>query len=362
MSNVFNTILKILAVLCVIAFVLATSASLALFNASGKLFDAQTYLNAFETQHIYDHIPGIVADVAASGKTGGKLPSYLEMFPAKDWETIVSAILPSDITRSITQKTVVSLFDFLHGKSDQAVVSLTEFKTFLGGPQGLQAVQTMIDNQPDCTPDQLLDMAFSSFFGDGGSFYLCRPPADLGGSTLQDFLAPSLQEAAGSIPDQIILLDAHNPTHANLVSRLRIVRLTILLSPLLPLGLLLLIALFAVRSLRDWFAWWGVSLILGGVAGLITAATIYPIFRWAFQSILLARLSINPPPSLAGAVRDLAASIITGVAAPIVFESILILLAGTVLLLATRFFKKPAASAPQAPANPTPPPNPTPAV
>ncbi|MEW5940544.1 MAG: hypothetical protein AB1750_12820, partial [Chloroflexota bacterium] len=90
---------------------------------------------------------------------------------------------------------------------------------------------------------------------------------------------------------------------------------------------------------RDWFGWWGASLFLGGIAGLAAAAAIHPVFRWTFQSLLLPRLPFTPPPSLADAARDLIAAILTDVAAPIAIQSILILLAGIVLLLAMRFRK-----------------------
>jgi hypothetical protein len=357
MGKLFDAVLKTLAVLCVIAFIIATGTALLLFNAERKLFDSRSYLDALETENIYDRIPSLVADVAASGNNGDNLPPYLQLLPATDWEKIVEAVIPPDIMRAITQQTVVSIFDFLDGKSDQAVVPLTEFKTFLGGPQGLEAAQSLLTSLPDCTPDQLLEMAISNFFGDEGSFYLCRPPEDLGGSMLDDFLASGLQDTAGAIPDQIIVFDTQNPDHAKLVPRLRVVRLAMLFSIFLPLVFLALIAIFAVRSLRDWLGWWGASLFLGGVFGLIVAAAVNPIFRVAFRTILLPRLPFDAPASVSEIVRDLIASVLSGVAAPIVFQSILILLAGIVLLLATRYRRSvskvtpPPANLPPAPKN-----------
>ncbi|MEW5942104.1 MAG: hypothetical protein AB1750_20760, partial [Chloroflexota bacterium] len=230
MSKFFNVILKILAALCVIAFVFALALSLLLFNAERKLFDAQAYLHALEAQSVYDRLPSLAADiVASSGRNSGD-PSYLGLLPAEDLKKAISAVVPPDVTRAITRQTIVSFFDFLDGKTEQAVLPLTEFKTYLAGPQGLEAVQNFLDSQPDCTPEQILDMTLSNIFGDEGSLYLCRPPGDLGDFVLEDLLGIGLQAAAQEIPDQVVLLDTQNPSHAKLVSRLRVARLAMLFS------------------------------------------------------------------------------------------------------------------------------------
>jgi len=338
MNNILNSSLKILGALCVILFVLASSLSLLLINGERKLFDAQSYLDALDAENFYDQLPGLVADTVTSSEVAS-VSSILGSFSAADAKKIVNALVPPDLIRSTTENTIVSFFDFLNGKSPQAVVPMTEIKAYVGGPQGLSAVQNFINSLPECTTEQMLDMAFSSFFGDEGILYLCSPPADLGDFLLRDFLQTGLQDAASAIPQQIVMLDSQNPAQAKWVSRVRAARLLMLASPILAFGFLILIVVFAVRSFREWFGWWGASFFLAGVFGLIVAALVNPLFSYIFQKSLLPRFPFPLPASVTVTLRDVFGSILSKVAAPIAIESILIGLLGIVLLLATRFFK-----------------------
>jgi hypothetical protein len=341
MGNIINAILKFLAALCVLAFVLTAGVALLLFNAQRRLFDARLYLNALETQKVYERLPALASEtIAAFANGNGTIapPAYWKALPASDWEQIIRTVIPAAMTRSVTEQAITSVFDTLNGKSDTAVISLTEIKSYLGGPAGLEAVLKLLATRPKCTLDQLAEMT-----GPQGRFYLCNPPGqyvnESGGFVFKQLIESSLQSIAQNLPSEITLLSLGNKPQATLISRLQILRAVMRFSPLLPLALLLFIVLFAVRSLKDWLNWWGVSFLLGGLFSLGIAGAVNPLFNWALKTFAVTRLPSYVPASLAETIRELLSAVMTGVTAPIALQSVIILLAGIVMLIATRFLK-----------------------
>jgi hypothetical protein len=74
---------------------------------------------------------------------------------------------------------------------------------------------------------------------------------------------------------------------------------------------------------------------------LTLAAAISPLFKWAFTTYAVPRIPAYLPASLTETIRELTSSVLAGVAAPIVFQSVLLVLLGIVMILATRI-RKPA--------------------
>lgn len=121
----------------------------------------------------------------------------------------------------------------------------------------------------------------------------------------------------------------------------RAARLAILLSPLLPLGLLLLAAVFGARSWKGLLNWWGVPLLISGLAGLAVAAAILPAFQWAL-AVYSDRLS-DVPTSMATIGVEVIRALASGIALRIGVESLLLALIGlAMLVLAGRIAKRPA--------------------
>ena len=346
MEKFSTTALKILAWFCAALFVVTTAIALLFFNAERKLFNADSYLRALDAQNFYEQIPALAADVLthSSAQSGIQSPpDFLKALPPEDWEEVIRAVLPAEMSKSITEQGVTSIFAYLNGESDTAALSLVPFKTYLGGPDGMQAVVTLLNAQPDCTFAQLAEMTALTLLGEPLRFYLCKLPGEYTNASGNYIFRPMIQEGlqvtAANLPDEINLVP-QSGTQDSTLRALRDLRRLLRFSPLIPFGLLFLITIFAVRDLKSWLRWWGTPFIAAGLLGLLTAASINPLFNWAYANSVQPSLSIDLPVSLTNTLRAVVSTVLAGVSAPIAFQSIFFLIAGIIMLLATRAKKK----------------------
>lgn len=75
MERFFNGVLKFVAVVCAILFVLAAGLALLLFNAEKRLFDAESYIRALESQDFYERLPALVAETLAAAPDSNDPPA-----------------------------------------------------------------------------------------------------------------------------------------------------------------------------------------------------------------------------------------------------------------------------------------------
>jgi hypothetical protein len=399
MNKFFSGLQKFLAGICAIFFVITAGIALIAFNAERRLFNAQLYLHAFENQGLYDQIPTLAAEVLAStaslnpcennpiacgqesrsaeaqacfentlgseiyqiliqnkrtpsdaelasvqpcfdqfGKPemtqGGGPPEYLKSLSAENWEALISAILPPDISKSLTEGAITSIFDFLNGKTESAMLSLVELKTHLSGPSGVQATMQLLRSRPACTLEDIAQMTFGNLTGER-KLILCNPSEEVIG-LIEPLIQAELQTVTAGIPDTVTLIAADSENTQNPLLALRVARAILRFSPLLPLGLLFLITVFAVRSLKGWLGWWGIPLFISGLLGIALSIAVNPIFLWAFRSYIAPRFPPALPVSLVDTSRNLMTDVLAGVATPIIFQSIALLLIGMIMILATR--------------------------
>jgi hypothetical protein len=216
-----------------------------------------------------------------TGKQGGP-PSFLQNLSAGEWESIISALLPPEELRALSDQTLDAVFAYLNGEVDSAQLSLIPLKQRLAGPNGMEVVQQMLNAQPPCTLDQLAQMVGAALTEQEVS--MCKPPEEAM-SLLTPFIETQLQAATQSIPDGVTLISASANGVASDPRRiLNNLRWTARLSPLVPLAFLLGITLFAVRTLRGWLKWWGIPFI---ISGIITLGN--PI---AIQSLILTGIGL----------------------------------------------------------------------
>jgi len=352
MDKFSNTILKFLAWVCAVLFVFSTALALLFFNTERRLFNADSYLRALDEQNFYAQIPTLAADVLThSGAQSGikSPPDFLKALPAQDWEEVIRAVLPAEMSKSLTEQAVTSVFAYLNGKSETASLSLADFKTYLGGPDGVQAVVALLNAQPDCSFSQLAEMTAQTLLGQPAQIYLCKLPPEYttinGNYIFGPLIEKGLQETAASLPDEIQLV----PASASDTSALRVLRAlrgVMRASIWLPIILLFLITVFAVRDLQAWLRWWGTPFVAAGVVGLLIAASVNPIFSWAYSRLVQPRLPIELPVQVNDTLHGVVSTVLSGIATPIAFESLFLLILGIVMLLATRVKKNATFSAP----------------
>src|SRR6202142_3554287 len=146
--------------------------------------------------------------------------------------------------QSMAEDTLNQVFAYINGGSQPPVISLVPLKNSLAGPAGVNAVLTIIQAQPDCTIEQLARIV--NTFGQE----LCNPPKGIL-DLIQPVIQIELQSAASAIPDSISILNAvNNGSIESGMKDLRLIRLVMRFSPLLPIGLLFVITVLAVRTFK----------------------------------------------------------------------------------------------------------------
>jgi len=338
MENFFNAIGKALAFLCAALFALTLVIALVFFNAEQRLFNAQLYLNALESQDFYETLPALAAETLSTAPQEGEslstMRSLLVMVPAENWEAALRALLPAEVSKPMSEQAIVSAFDYLNGKSETATLSLADFKAHMSSPASTQAFMDILRAQPPCTLEQMAEMTFNALTGNPKLIF-CNPSEQALG-LMQPLIQSGLQTAAAGIPDSITLIQPDAEKLQDPLRVLRTLRGVLRFSPLIPLGLLFLITIFAVHDAKSWLRWWGIPFLLGGLLGLATAGSVGLLTDWAFTNYAVPRFPASLPDSIRELTRDLIAAVLAGVSKPIMIQSAALGAIGVILLIAAR--------------------------
>jgi len=333
-----GTIGKFLASICAVLFIVSSVVVLLLFNIERKAFDAATYKQAFEDQGLYQRIPTLLATTLANSisQNPNAIP-LIKTLTVSDWETNISTLLPPEELKSVADNALDATFDYLNGKTDSAVISLTPLKTHLVGDSGLRVVIQFLGLQPACTPEQLSQMALGLL---GGQITLCNPPAEALG-LMAPFIQAQLQAMTTLIPDQVAFIPgtlSNTPNDPRL--KLNTVRSAIKLTPFIPVLLLFGVTLFAVRTLRDWLLWWGWPFILTGITGALVALIGSPIIGWILQLLIQNQGTIFIPPVLAASIGETASVVARQMLAPVPIEGFILGIIGLGMVVMAMFLPK----------------------
>jgi hypothetical protein len=445
MRKVLTFLSKTIATIFAILFVITTVLVILLFNIERQMFSADLYKSALAEQQVYEHLPGIAAELLTTSMTynscaqnplvcenispelracyeqtlgneryvtlangkekpteaemqaiqpcldqygggttsttgeqptgenplptappdvqgGGDqrgMPPFMQNLKASDWEIIISILLPADELQTITENILDQMFTYLNGETDNVSVSLVRLKERLTGQAGQDAVRQLIAAQPPCTVEQLAQMA-ASMLGVGGGMVICAPPEEI-----LAILMPQLQNQLAAlvtqIPDKAMIIKPSSqpaqpgggPLGNDPITVIRTVRLVLRLSPLLPLGLLLLVTLFGVRSLKGWLRWWGIPFFFAGAIALAPGIAMLPALNWAWNNFVVPRIPPYLSADVANIGHELATYIIHGLSEQIILQTAILLAVGLAMWVGSCFIKTRAAES--TPATPPPP-------
>jgi hypothetical protein len=330
--------LKTLAAICAVLFILAGVPVLLFFNIERKAFVSDTYKQAFENQRLYERMPSLVAaTLSATISQNGNTPAFLKELSADEWQTTISSILPPEELRAMTDQTLDSAFDYLNFRSNSVVISLLPVKAKLAGQGGVNVVREFLSTQPACTVDQLTQMGLGLL---QGNITLCNPPEQALGF-FEPFIQSQLQTITATFPDQIDLVpgtESGTPNDPRL--KLQWVRSGISFSPFFLILLLLAIAVFAVRSIRDLLVWWGWPLLItGGLAALI-ALVGSPFIGGILQLIIQIYGGSFLPPLLASAIAETASAVASQMMVPVILQGFVLAMIGLLMVIAGTLLPK----------------------
>jgi hypothetical protein len=348
LPKLFTMIARFIAALSVILFVPTIVLALFLTTINRQVFNTSIYKNALFEQNIYIRLPEIVA-IAISSQPGaggngvGGSPSFT-VFTTADWQTIVATLLPPDDLQTMTESTLDQVFAYLNGETDTVTVPLDKLKERLAGPASTDLILQLINSRPACT-EQYLAQLFSGTAN--SSLVLCKPP-DLVVSLVVPLFQELLVTVAAELPDQVTIIQPQpagapslgaGPFGADPVTTIRLVRLVIRLSPLVPLALFILVTLFAVRSFKSLLRWWGIPLFISGVLALGVGLLTLPLLNLSWTVYILPRIPSYLPVNIASLGLDLARSIFHTISKEIILQAAILLGFGLAAWVGSSFIK-----------------------
>ncbi len=275
---------NLLAALIALLFIVTLLASIILTVFENRLLDADAYLEAFGRDDFYQELPAMLSMMMVSGarseladETGGEeQPTFMKYLTVQDWQIMLELLLPPEATRLITENAVREVFGVLNGRLERATFDLRPIKEQLR-TNGAQAYLQVIRAQPPCTEEELAQV-----WGDSEvnpEELLCRPDEEVL-ATLLPGIQESVLAETEAMQDVVILLDATRQPVAETFQELRTaMRLTLLV----PLMLLALMTVLAVRTLKEWLRWWGIPLVIGSGLMVLSGFAGSPLLQIALN-------------------------------------------------------------------------------
>lgn len=332
-----ENIKKILAYSFATLFVLSAVFALVFFNFEQRAFRAETYQEVLANEDFYNRIPAVMAEalVSSSSINFQALPFAMQGMSTKAWEDFFRTLLPQDALKLIGDDTLKSTFAYLNMESDSIKISFLPIKANMGTDSGVQAVFALIRTQPNCTLVQVAQITINLLTGQQIEF--CNPPQELI-PLLTPVVQAQLQSAALIIPDEITLITTEN-VKDDPRRRIQTARTLMKLSPLLPLGFLLMLTLAIVNSLKSWLAWWGVPFASTGLIAMLAGITGAPIIGIILKQVIERRTTVTLPISLANYSSELTSAIVNAILGPIFWEGLFLFFMGTGMVAISIFIR-----------------------
>jgi hypothetical protein len=321
---------------CAVMLVISGVAGLLLFNIERQAFSAETFQQAFERQNLYARMPAILAGaLQTSIAQNGNTDPFLTTLSPVELEAAITDLLPPEDLKALSDETLDSVFSYLNDETDSVSVSLLPIKSRLAGPAGAELVTRIINAQPDCTLDQLLQMGMGFFSGD---IALCKPPAEMMG-LITPMLTSQMQVMTTAIPDRVVLVSAENNPQVDPRIRLSGARLIMKLSPILPLLFLVAVTALAVRSLTDWLKWWGYPFLAIGGIGATAALLGAPLLGLVIQAVIRSQAGFLPP-ILISALGETVSAVSRQILSPVVIQGGILGFVGLGMVVTAAFLRK----------------------
>jgi len=363
-----NLIAKFIALLLAALFVVTAVIALPLFNIGLHLFNPGVYKRALDQQGLYDRLPAIAAEqlytqahyagppLEEGGEApdpGSGPPSTFENLTEADWVQFLSTLLPPEWLKAQTESALDQTFAILDSTepAPEVTISLVEWKAHITGEAGVNAFVQLVRVQPPCGQDELRKWVTEGV----SELPTCKPPDDvLAAATPQ--IQATLNKVIADLPDEAALSQVFEgggedesgetppPDSGGTVQGplpfLQTIRLGARLSPLIPLVLLLLVALFAVRSWRGLMRWWGIPLLLAGLVGAALAVAFLPAMKFGYVTFVAGRIPPYLSDGFVQAGLDVAWQIAGTLAGWVGGEAALLGLVGLIMLAALFFVRE----------------------
>jgi hypothetical protein len=328
-----QNIKKVLAYILAVLFVSTAVMALIFFNFEYKAFRVETYQQVLATEDFYNRIPAVMAEamVSSSSTNFQSLPFSMQNMSTSDWEDFFRVLLPQDALKSIGDDTLHATFAYLNMQNDSITISFAPIKTNMGTDSGVQAVFALFRTQPDCTLAQVAQITINLLSGQQIEF--CNPPAELL-PLLTPLVQAQLQSAALIIPDEVTLVHTQRGKD-DPRNRIQTTRTLMKLSLLLPIGLLFLLTITIVTSIKSWLTWWGIPFLATGVIAMLMSIIGGPILGVILRQLIQWQTRITLPISLSDYAGEISSAILGAILRPIFWEGLFLFFVGMGMVAVT---------------------------
>jgi hypothetical protein len=298
-------------------FIVSASITLLLFNLDATLLNSEAYKSALIEEDMYVRLPGLIGEQIRHGMTYNPCfenpdqceddsgpgdpeagpPAYFRVLSEDDWEDLITTLIEPAWLQTTVESVLDQVFENLNSDAppQPISISLAELKANLAGDIGYQALQTLLEKQPDCTPEQILQLSEVQLLGgDMDESLLCNPPEVLK-DDVDPLMREAIQSAASNIPEdmkfELPFLEISDSAGIegfgrNPIQSVWAARYLLRFMVLVPITFLLLVTISGVRSIRDWLLWWGVPLLVTGLIGLVFSLVSLPLFGWVVKRLI----------------------------------------------------------------------------
>ena len=306
---------RFLAAVCAIVFVPVTVLVIFLDAAGTRLIHAPIYRDALVSEKFYARYPALTGEVVrtvGSNTDDTKLAKLLHALTPDDCATLLGAVIPPTYLQQQVEGSLDQCFAYLHSDTAASAgrISLAELKRRLRSPDVVAAYAKVLAAKPPGTDAQVAE-------ADGLPFD-CQPPKDKLPQVLEHF-GQTMRSLADQMPDDFeIYHDAGQggstgataTTIAQARHRVRQFETIVSWSTAVPLVLLVLIALLAVRSLRGGLFWWGVPCLLAGAIAAGFAGLTVPTVQWISTNLVAPALPPGTSPAILQALLDFMTAVV----------------------------------------------------
>ena len=356
---------RLIAGVFALLFIVSASIMLLLYNLDATLLNSEAYKIALIEEDTYARLPGFVVQQIQDGMTSDPClgspdqcegdsgpPAYLRILSDDDWEYLIATLLEPEWLQTTAESVLDQVFDNLNSDSppETISISLVDLKTKFEGPVGYQALLGLLDKQPPCTAEQILQIGAAQLFGgEMDEFLLCNPPAILM-DVVEPLMRVAVQSAASAIPEEMTFEHPFSDVSGSTditefgddpLQSFFIARSFLRFGFLIPIAFLFLMTVFAVRSIRDWLLWWGVPFLLTGLIGLSLSALSLPILGWVVPQLIGAAVPAGVSPEIVAIGVDLGNALFRQVTQKIMVQAGIMAAIGFAFLISAFFVKPP---------------------
>lgn len=297
---------QVIALSLVVVFLLVFPCSIWTFHSQRIMLDSRTYADAFEDEGFYrDLIPRVLPALLRDLNPAAQAPNTVTLLAAIDhldqptWNNLAPQLVPLSWVEYTVETNMAAVIAWLEGDAPTLeIVFRTEtMRRRLEGREGQQAVHVMAAALPPCSTEQT-EQFVTYVNGEGEvAFPYCRPADPATHDVLVALIDQARLDAVEQFPPDLNVVDemrraaaeeieaqggdtTHEPfSDADLDEFRAWVRLWKRLLPvtlMIPVALLSLVVIFAVRSFKTFFRWMGWALMVGCMV------TLAPLFFLPF--------------------------------------------------------------------------------